>query len=45
MVNLRERTEILNGIFHINSQINIGTTVEVLVPITEEAAERLQKSY
>jgi signal transduction histidine kinase len=45
MVNLRERTEILNGIFHINSQINVGTTVEVLVPITEEAAERLQKSY
>lgn len=45
MVNLRERTEILNGIFHINSRINVGTTVEVLVPITEEAAERLQKSY
>ena len=45
MVNLRERTEILNGIFQIKSQVNVGTTVEVFVPVTEEAAERLQKSY
>ena len=45
MVNLKERTEILNGVFNIDSQINLGTTVTVLVPITEDAAERLQRSY
>jgi signal transduction histidine kinase len=41
MVNLRERTELVNGLLNIQSQHNRGTLVQVYVPLTEEAADRL----
>jgi signal transduction histidine kinase len=41
MVNLRERTELVNGILDIQSVIGKGTRVLVYIPQTEEAAERL----
>jgi len=41
MVNLRERAELVNGILNIESAPGKGTNVQVYVPITEEAADRL----
>jgi len=41
MVNLRERAELVNGLFNIESQVGKGTSVQVYIPLTEEAADRL----
>ncbi len=41
MVNLRERTELVNGLLHIQSAPGKGTRVQVFIPLTEEAADRL----
>lgn len=41
MINLRERTELVNGLLNIQSQPNRGTMIQVYVPLTEEAADRL----
>jgi signal transduction histidine kinase len=41
MVNLRERTEMVNGLLNIQSQSGKGTLVQVYVPLSEEAADRL----
>jgi signal transduction histidine kinase len=41
MVNLRERTELVNGLLNIQSVIGKGTKVQVYIPLTEEAADRL----
>jgi signal transduction histidine kinase len=43
MVNMRERTELVNGLFHINSEPGKGTTVRVLIPLTEEGVDRLRR--
>jgi len=41
MVNLRERAELVNGLLNIESQPGKGTNVQVYIPLTEEAADRL----
>jgi signal transduction histidine kinase len=41
MINLRERTEMVNGLLDIQSQPGRGTLVQVYVPLTEEAADSL----
>jgi signal transduction histidine kinase len=41
MVNLRERTELVNGILHIESAPGKGTKIQVFIPLTEEAADLL----
>ena len=41
MVNLRERTELVNGLLNIQSTIGKGTRVQVYIPLTEDAADRL----
>lgn len=41
MINLRERTELVNGLLHIDSAPGKGTRVQVVIPLTEEAADRL----
>ncbi len=41
MINLRERTELVNGLLNIQSQPGKGTLVQVYIPLTEEAADRL----
>lgn len=41
MVNLRERTELVNGLLHIDSAPGKGTRVQVFIPLTDEAADRL----
>jgi signal transduction histidine kinase len=43
MVNMRERTELLNGIFKVESTKGQGTKVRVLIPLTEEAADRIRR--
>lgn len=41
MINLRERTELVNGLLNVQSQPGKGTQIQVYVPLTEEAADRL----
>lgn len=41
MVNLRERSELVNGLLHIQSAPGKGTRVQVFIPLTEEVADRL----
>jgi signal transduction histidine kinase len=41
MVNLRDRTELVNGLLQIESKLGKGTKVTVFIPLTEEAADRL----
>jgi signal transduction histidine kinase len=43
MVNMRERTELVNGVFQLESMVGKGTRVRVWVPLTEDAAERLRR--
>jgi signal transduction histidine kinase len=44
MVNLDERTELINGLLHIDSAPGKGTNVQVFIPLTEEAADRLHRA-
>jgi signal transduction histidine kinase len=44
MINLRERTELVNGVLNIQSNPGKGTKIQVAIPITEEAADRLHHS-
>jgi signal transduction histidine kinase len=41
MINLRERSELVNGLLNVQSRPGKGTLVQVYVPLTEEAADRL----
>jgi signal transduction histidine kinase len=41
--NMNERTEMVNGIFRMDSTIGKGTTIQVLIPLTTEAAERIRR--
>jgi signal transduction histidine kinase len=45
MVNLRDRTELVNGLLQIDSRPGHGTKVTVFIPLTEEAADRLHHSH
>ena len=41
MVNLRERTELVTGLLNLDSDPGKGTGVQVYIPLSEEAADRL----
>ncbi len=41
--NMNERTEMMSGIFRIDSSPGKGTIIRVLIPLTSEAAERLRR--
>lgn len=41
--NMSERTEMVNGIFQLSSAIGKGTTIRVIIPLTEESIERLRR--
>lgn len=41
MVNLRERSELVNGLLQIDSAPGKGTKIHVYIPLTEDAADRL----
>ncbi len=44
MVNLRERTELINGILEIDSKTGKGTLIQVVIPLKEEAIERMRRT-
>jgi len=44
MVNLRERAELVNGLLQIDSAVGQGTKVQVYIPLTEEATDRLHRA-
>ena len=44
MVNMRERAELVSGMLRIDSSEGIGTRITVYVPLSEESAERLQRT-
>jgi signal transduction histidine kinase len=41
MVNMRERTELVNGVLNLDSAPGKGTKITVVIPLTEEAREKL----
>lgn len=43
MVNMRERAELLSGILKIESAKGQGTRVRVLIPLNEEASDRIRR--
>jgi len=44
MTNLRERTELVNGVFNLDSTPGVGTHIQVAIPLTEEAIDRIRNS-
>jgi signal transduction histidine kinase len=42
MINMRERAELVEGVFHIKSKPGQGTTIQVVLPLTDDAADRLR---
>lgn len=44
MVNLRERAELVNGMLNIESAPGKGTRVQVFIPLSESAADRLHRT-
>ncbi len=44
MVNLRDRTELVNGVLDVQSVPGKGTRIQVFIPLTEDAADRLHRS-
>ncbi|HQN04394.1 MAG TPA: GAF domain-containing sensor histidine kinase [Anaerolineaceae bacterium] len=44
MVNLRERTDLINGLLHIDSAPGKGTRIRIFIPLSEAAIDRLQRS-
>jgi signal transduction histidine kinase len=43
MVNLSERAELINGVLHIDTAPGKGTRVHIVIPLNEEAADRLER--
>lgn len=42
MINMRERAELVEGVFHIKSTPGKGTQIQVVIPLTDDAADRLR---
>jgi signal transduction histidine kinase len=42
MVNMRERAELVSGVLNIDSTTGKGTRVQMLIPLSEEAADQLR---
>jgi signal transduction histidine kinase len=43
LINMRERTELINGLFDIDSAAGKGTRIQVIIPLTEEATDQLHR--
>jgi signal transduction histidine kinase len=43
MINLRERSELVSGVLRIDSARGRGTRVQIVIPLTEEAADRIRR--
>ena len=42
MINMRERAELVRGVFHVKSVPGEGTQIQVVLPLTQDAADRLR---
>ena len=42
MINMRERAELVQGVFHVKSRPGEGTQIQVVLPLTPDAADRLR---
>jgi len=42
MLNMRERAELVQGVFHVKSKPSQGTQIQVVIPLTGDAADRLR---
>jgi signal transduction histidine kinase len=42
MVNMRERSELVNGILKLESTEGKGTRIRLLIPLTDDAVERIR---
>jgi len=45
LINMRERAELLNGVLQIDSAVGRGTRIKVIIPLTEDAADRLHRGF
>ncbi len=43
MVNMRERTELVNGVLKLESKEGLGTRIRVWIPLSEDAADQLRR--
>jgi signal transduction histidine kinase len=43
MVNMRERAELVNSVLRLESTPGSGTRVQVIIPLTDQAAERMRR--
>ena len=43
LVNMRERADLVNGVIHIESCPGQGTRIQVAIPLTEQAADRIRQ--
>ena len=43
MLNMQERAELVQGVFHIKSRPGEGTQIQVVLPLTPDAADRLRQ--
>jgi signal transduction histidine kinase len=43
LLNMRERTELVNGIITIESTVGQGSRIQVIIPFTEDATDRLRR--
>jgi signal transduction histidine kinase len=44
MVNMRERAELVNGFLNIETRQGSGTCITLLIPLTEDAADRVRRA-
>ncbi len=42
MLNMRERAELVQGVFHVKSVPGEGTQIQIVLPLTEDASDRLR---
>lgn len=43
LINMRERSELVNGVLHLESTPGRGTLIQLVIPVTEEAADQLRR--
>jgi signal transduction histidine kinase len=44
MINMRERAELVNGLINVQSTKGGGTRIQVVIPLTEEAVDRIHRN-